>query len=496
MHINVIKPKGPEKGKLRTCAYCRVSTDHEDQENSLENQISHYEEVIRSNPEYEFVKVYYDFGISGFKEKRPGFQEMIADAKAGKIDLIITKSITRLARNTVTILKAIRELKEIGVGIFFELQNINTLTESGELLLTVYSAFAQGESEAASVGAKMVYQRKYEAGIPVQYLDRSFGYTQDENGKYIPDPDEAPWVVKMFELAAAGYNLAEITRFLNKEGVKTVRGARFTESTVQRILENEIYKGDYIMHKTYVNADRKQVKNRGQVDAWYVENDHIPLVSRKLWDKAQAERQKKKAYLEEGSFVDELNDENYPYRKQLYCAICGSPLYRRVYSHGNRLNWGCSGTKQYKKEFCEGINIPDSVVRSWGDIEGNIYIRKEADELGKVKFKYVKESTWRKNHSRKKHKSNLPPLTEKTYPYLNKIFCGCCGGKLVRNSAHGRVTWLCNKHKRKGSGACEGVRIPDEVIKEAWPFDQAYWKGNGDKHGKKSYSYSSEYEKG
>ena len=147
MSVQVIKSKKTRKDRIRVAAYCRVSTETEIQEGSIENQIEHYEELIKSNPDYEFVNVYYDFGISGYKEKRPGFQEMMKDARSGKIDLIITKSITRFARNTNTLLKATRELKSLGIGVFFELQNMNTLNEGGELLLTVYAAFAQGESE-------------------------------------------------------------------------------------------------------------------------------------------------------------------------------------------------------------------------------------------------------------------------------------------------------------------------------------------------------------
>ena len=141
------------------------------------NQVTHYENMIRSNPSYVFVSVYHDFGISGYKEERPGFQKMMADARAGKIDLIITKSISRFARNTDTLLKAVRELKELGIGVFFELQRINTLTSSGELMLTVMGAFAQAESENYRKLAQMIYVRKYRAGIPVQYLEKSFGYS-------------------------------------------------------------------------------------------------------------------------------------------------------------------------------------------------------------------------------------------------------------------------------------------------------------------------------
>lgn len=491
MEIHVIKPTNTVKKKLRVCAYCRVSTAASEQENSLENQMSHYEDLIKNNPMYEFVKVYYDFGISGFKEKRPGFQEMMQDARDGKIDLIIAKSISRFARNTVTVLKAARELKEMGVGIFFELQNINTLTEAGELMLTVLSAFAQAESENYSHLSKLGIQRKYEKGEPIQRLEMSFGYRKNEEGEYEVDPGEAPWVKKMYEMIADGYTSADVKRYLNENGVKTTKGAAFTESTVLRIIESVIYKGDFIMHKFFVNAERKIVKNTGQVDSWYIEDDHEPIVSRKLWQKAQDALERKREYLATGSIVGEYSEEVYPYKNQLFCAECGFPLYRRVYSNGNRVNWGCSGRNRYKKGFCQGINIPDSVVRSWGEIEGNIYIRKVTDELGKSTFKFSTEKAWSRKHKKKKV-PEIPELTKENYPYMKQLYCKKCGSRLVRYvQSNETVFWICNGNKRKTSAFCTGVRLPDTVVKE-WDFDtEILVEGKEDKYGKKSYSYTS-----
>ena len=491
MEIHVIKPTRVELKKLRVCAYCRVSTIATEQENSLENQRSHYEELIRNNPRYEFVDVYYDFGISGFKEKRPGFQRMMQDAREGKIDLIIVKSISRFARNTVTVLKAARELKEMGVGIFFELQDINTMTEAGELMITVLSAFAQAESENYSYLSKLGIQRKYEKGEPIQRLERCFGYRKNEAGEYEVDPKEGPWVKTIYKLIAEGYSSADVKRYLNEQGVKTVQGAEFTESTIFRIVESEIYKGDFIMHKHFVNADRKLVKNTGQVDSWYIEDDHVPIVSRKLWHKAQEALKRKREYLAEGSIVGENSEEVYPFKNQIYCASCGFPLYRRVYSNGNRVNWGCSGQKRYNKDFCEGINVPDSVIRSWGELDGNIYIRKVTDELGKSKFKYVKEITW-SHKNKRKPVPVIPELNETTYPYLKKIFCKHCGSRMVRlMQPNGSVIWICNGNKRKGSAFCKGVRIPDEVVR-GWKIEtEILIEGKVNKHGEKSYSYTS-----
>lgn len=492
MQINIIEGRQEQKKKLKVCAYCRVSTGADEQENSLENQIRHYKDVIQSNPEYEYVGVYSDFAISGFKEKRPGLQQMLADARAGKIDLILTKSVSRFARNTTIVLQATRELKELNVGVFFELQNINTLSGEGELMLTILSAFAQAESESGSVGAKMVYQRKYEQGIPVQYLERSYGYTKNAKGEYVPEPSEAKWVKKIYEMAADGYTVAAITRFLRSEGLKTVAGAEWSDSAVFRLIENEIYKGDYIMHKYFVNEERKLVRNRGEVDAWYITDDHVPIVSAELWQKAQDELDKKREYLVTGSVIEDFTEENYPYMNRIYCAKCGHPLYRRVYSKGNRLNWGCSGTKRYGKDFCEGINVPDSIIRAW-EFTDNIYIRELDTDKGVKQFAYTKEQSWKRRHKRKEYKSKLPKLSERNYPYMKKIFCGCCGGRLVRsyNTKSGVVFWQCNTWKRKGKDVCEGVRVPDEVIR-GWGDISApiYIRRKDGKNGEKRYSYS------
>lgn len=495
MEIQVIKPTDKNSGMLRVCAYCRVSTESDDQENSLENQIEHYERVIRSNPRYEFVEVYYDFGISGYKEERPAFQRMLKDARTGKFDRIITKSISRFGRNTVTVIKAVRELKDLGIGIFFELQNIDTLTESGELMLTIYSAFAQAESENYSNLSRMGIQRKYEKGEPIQRLDRSFGYTKNKYGEYVIDEKEAIWVKKIYELIAAGYSTAAVKRYLNSEGVLTKAGAEFTESTVIRIIENVIYKGDFIMHKYYNDSERKERKNTGQKDMWYISEDHEPIVDRTLWQAAQDSIHAKRKYLTKGAIVGNNDMKTYPFKNKIFCGECGFPLYRRVYSNGNRVCFQCSGKKRYNDAFCKGINIPDSVIREWLPLEENIYIRKEVDMLGKAIFKYSKETAWNRLH-KKKVAPKIPELTEKNYPYLKQIYCKECGSRLVRLvQANKSVIWICNGTKRKGIAFCKGVRVPDSVIR-AWSFDEEILvEERKNNNGKKCYSYTSKKDK-
>lgn len=365
-------------------------------------------------------------------------------------------------------------------------------------MLTILAAFAQAESESGSVGAKMVYQRKYEAGIPVQYLERSFGYTKDERGVFIADEAEAVWVRKIYEMAADGYTPAAIKRYLNENGVKTVGGVQWVDSTVFRLIENEIYKGDYIMHKHFVNEERKLVRNRGEVDAWYIEDDHEAIVSPELWQRAQDALEAKRDYLAEGSVIEEFTEENYPYMNKIYCAKCGYPLYKRIYSKGNRLNWGCSGMKRYGKTFCDGINIPDGVLRSAWHFEENTYIDEKASDKGVKEFSYLKERSWKRRH-KKKQPPAIPENTEAEYPYREKIFCALCGSRLVRyvNPQSHKVTWVCSRRKRKGKDACDGTRVPDTIIKGWGEIKKdIYIQRKDDKNGKKRYSYTSKKPEG
>ena len=292
-------------------------------------------------------------------------------------------------------------------------------------------------------------------------------------------------------MAAEGYSLSTIADEMNAAGVKTDKGAGWVESTVKRILENEIYKGDYIMHKNYVNEERKLVRNRGEVDAWYIEDDHPPIVSRQLWDKAQEARKKKRDYLDMDCQIREVTEENYPYKGHLFCAKCGSPLTHRIYSNGNRMSWDCSGRRRHGKEFCDGIHVPDTAVRQW-KFDGNIYISVKDSRKSIKEFSYTKESSWSRRHKKKEFVRDVPELTEENYPYYRSIFCAECGSRLVRHiKKHGDIVWECNGRKRKGAAYCEGVRIPDRVVQAFMPIRKAiYIKERKGRNGTKHYSYS------
>lgn len=390
MRIKVIKPtKAVQQQKKKVCAYVRVSTDSLQQEDSLENQTTYFKGFITANPEWEFVGIYSDQGISGYKENRPGFQKMIEDARAGNIDLIVVKSISRFARNTETVLKFTRELKSIGVGIFFELQNINTLSGAGELMLTILAAFAQAESEGASANAKMTYKRKFESGIPAHGLESTFGYKANAQGDIVVDEEKAAVVRQIFDLAEQGIWPSKIKQYLNKNGVPGCVGGDWDDTAVFRVLHNVSYKGDLILQKTYRDSRRKQRKNEGQVDQWYIAENHQPIVPPDQWDKVQEILQKRSEHLQTPAppkpDKPRSSRNTYPLSNLIYCPICGEKLIHK-WGKGRNEYWACKTNLKVGKDACKGIWLPAEVANSWGTITEPIVAVQYEDEYGMRRF--------------------------------------------------------------------------------------------------------------
>jgi DNA invertase Pin-like site-specific DNA recombinase len=390
MRIKVIKPtKAVHQQKKKVCAYVRVSTDSLQQEDSLENQTTYFKSFITANPEWEFVGIYSDQGISGYKENRPGFQKMIEDARAGNIDLIVVKSISRFARNTETVLKFTRELKSIGVGIFFELQNINTLSGAGELMLTILAAFAQAESEGASANAKMTYKRKFESGIPAHGLESTFGYKANAQGDIVVDEEKAAVVRQMFDLAEQGIWPSKIKQYLNKNGVPGCAGGDWDDTAVFRVLHNVSYKGDLILQKTYRDSRRKQRKNEGQVDQWYIAENHQPIVPPKQWDKVQEILRKRSEHLQKPAppkpDKPRSSRNTYPLSNLIYCPICGEKLIHK-WGKGKNEYWACKTNLKVGKDACKGVWLPAEVANDWGEITEPIVAVQYEDEYGMRRF--------------------------------------------------------------------------------------------------------------
>lgn len=393
MRVRIIEPTlKVQNQKKRVCAYARVSTDSEKQEESLENQIQHYENLILANPDYEFIGVFADRGITGTTEKRPEFQKMLQIAKNGKVDLIITKSISRFARNTTIVLKTVRQLKDIGVEVKFEKENIETLSGDGELMLTVLSSFSQEESKNVSDNIKWRMRKKFQQGEMIINTKRFLGYDKDEYGDLVINPKEAEVVKRIFNEYLNGKGCFTIAEGLREEGVPTVAGGTWRDSTILRILKNEKYKGDALLQKYYTSDHlrKKKVKNNGEVESYYIEDDHVPIVSREAWETVQEEikkRAKKKGVIEGDT---KKYKRRYPLTGMLYCSKCGSSLRRRTWNTKHsckKIVWQCSNYVKNGKNACRGTSIDDEVISKLNIKEETVV--KEEVRNGKKYYSYT-----------------------------------------------------------------------------------------------------------
>lgn len=374
--------------KKKVCAYARVSSDSRRQEDSLENQMMTYERLITGNPEYEFVGVFADQGISGYCENRPQFQKMMEKARAGEIDLIITKSISRFARNTVTVLKFARELKELGVGIFFEEQNINTLSGDGEMMLAVLASFAQEESRSMSENNKWSIRKKFEKGEGMINTSRFLGYDKNEYGDLVVNQKEAEIVLLVFDLYLMNVGTSRISDLLNCMGVKTVTGNAWESGTVNGMLCNEKYKGDFHLQKYYTPENKRNQtrKNTGEVQSYYISENHEPIVAPEVWEKVQEVREKRKRDRNIGQDNTKKFQNRYPLSGMLICPYCGKTLRRRqVYN--KKIQWLCSTYIEKGVKACKGIRIDDTELQGINIEEQTVV--EEVIRNGKKHYRYT-----------------------------------------------------------------------------------------------------------
>ena len=327
--------------KTRVAVYCRVSTDSEEQETSYEAQVSHYTEFIQSKPEWQMVEVYADDGISGTNTaKRDEFNRMIADCEAGKIDLILTKSISRFSRNTLDCLKYTRKLKALNISVFFEKENINTLDSKGEVLLTIMASLAQQESESLSANVRMGIQYRNQQG-KVQINHNWFlGYTKDEEGNLVIDPEQAEIVRRIYREYLEGASFLQIKRSLEADGIPNGAGhLKWHESNIQQILTNEKYIGDALLQKTYTVSilDKKRAANNGEMPKYYVEGSHEAIIDKDVFMKVKAEIARRANLNPDGK--RRVYSSKYALSGMVFCGHCGD-IYRRV-KWNNR---GCKST--------------------------------------------------------------------------------------------------------------------------------------------------------
>ncbi len=356
----------PLTATMRVAAYARVSTDEEEQQTSYEAQVDYYTKKIRENPEWIFVEVYADEGITGTSTKRrKNFNRMIEDAMAGKIDRIITKSVSRFARNTVDTLTIIRMLKEKGVGVTFEKENIDTLDSKGELLITIMSSLAQEESRSISENVTWGWRKRISDGKVAVGYAHFLGYekgTDDKDNQMRIVEDEARIVREIYALFLDGQTPSGIAAILTDRGIPTPAGRiKWTYSTVKSILTNEKYKGDSLLQKTFKPdfLSKTQV-NRGEVPQFYVENSHPAIITREVFDLVQHEMTRRGQKSKHTSAVSVFSN-------RLVCGECGAYFGSKVWHSNDTYRctiWRCNRKYDNATEHCQTPHIRDEEIQA------------------------------------------------------------------------------------------------------------------------------------
>lgn len=341
--------------RKRVAAYARVSNDDDGMLHSLEAQVSYYRRIIQEHGDWIYGGVYADEGISGTKSNRPAFQRMLSDCYAGKIDMIITKSVTRFYRNTLPSLETIRNLKDIGVDIFFEKENIHTLSSDGELLITLLASIAQEESRSASENQKWRIRKAYEKR-EFMTLNLIYGYTVID-GSIKVNEEQANIVREIFTRFVFGDTMQSIMRDLNTRKVPSYFAKKWTNNAIRRILSNEKYIGDAILQKTFLNnhLEKKEVINNGELPKYYLSGTHEAIIDRDTFQKAQD-----KLLAITVSTRGWKPREPGPFHSMIRCVHCGSN-YQSVTTNGTQ-GFNCPTYTHYGKSHCFGKKIPYSTL--------------------------------------------------------------------------------------------------------------------------------------
>ena len=351
-----------EQRKRRTAGYARVSTDSEEQFTSYEAQVDYYTNFIKSRDDWEFVKVYTDEGISGTNtKKREGFRRMIQDALSGKIDLIVTKSVSRFARNTVDSLTTVRQLKEKGIEIYFEKENIWTLDSKGELLITIMSSLAQEESRSISENVTWGQRKRFADGKVTVPFGHFLGYDRGEDGNLVLNPNEAVIIHRIFSMFLQGMTPYGIAKQLTADCILSpAKKDKWNAGTIKRILTNEKYKGDALLQKSYTVdfLTKKKKANEGEIPQYYVENNHEAIIEPAVFDLVQNELEKRNSANNRHSGV-------HTFSGKIKCDSCGSWYGSKVW-HSNskyrRTVWQCNH-KFNGQEKCSTPHLDEDAIK-------------------------------------------------------------------------------------------------------------------------------------
>lgn len=434
-------PKQPTP-RPKVAAYARVSMASKELLHSLSAQVSYYNNLIQSNPDWEFAGIYVDRGISGTQiKKRDEFQRMLEDCEAGKINIILTKSVSRFARNTVDLLNTVRHLKELGVEVRFERECINTLSADGELMLTLVASVAQEESRSISENIRWRIQKDFERGIDPTNPHPVLGYRHDGE-KYVIKQDEAEIVRYMFQRAFEGVRVATIARELNERGWRSRTGTLFSNATVGQYLRNEIYIGDLLRQKTYT-ADpvtHKKKDNHGELPKYYFEGCHEPIIDREVFETVQ-------------KLITRAPNDS-PFLERLVCGSCGNTYVRTFsYNKGKKYQYWICGARSNDRYCCKNCRVQDERLKlicaqilDRQDFDAEAFCQRvkcitvqpnDGDLL--FEFRDGTRKLWRNVHG--KPEPNEPLISECFAGLLKCKHCGCTFKRVTNSSKYGY--WRC-----------------------------------------------------
>ena len=350
--VEAIAPAAPALKKV--AAYARVSSGKDAMLHSLSAQVSYYNDYIQQQPGWVFAGVYADEALTGTKDTRADFQRLLGDCRQGKVHMVLTKSISRFARNTVTLLETVRELKNMGVDVYFEEQNIHTMSADGELMLTILASYAQEEARSASENQLWRVKRNFESGKP--WNCTMLGYRYDGSQLQIV-PEEAEIVRRVFRLYQDGFGTQVIAKHLNRDGLLTRQGKPWIRNSVVLVLKNYAYTGNLVLQRTYNEnyITKRKMQNDGQLPQYHATDTHEAIIDLDTFLAVQMEMERRaKAYTKTGT------TRVYPFSKKLICGICGQP-HRRKVSHGIA-KWVCPTFSNWGKDTCPAKAVPEYIL--------------------------------------------------------------------------------------------------------------------------------------
>ena len=490
--VNKIEPSLPQlPTRKKVAAYARVSEEKGRTLHSLSAQVSFYSVFIQKHQEWQYVGVYSDSGITGTTEDRPGFQNLLADCEDGKIDIVLTKSISRFARNTVDLLETVRHLRDIGVEVRFEKEGINSMSEDGELMLTLLASFAQEESRSISENVKWAIRKGFEKGQGNSFNIYGYSWTGTE---FVIVPEEADVIRLIYANFLKGLSAEDTEKQLEEMGVKSYTGGHFSNTSIRAILRQERYTGNTLFQKTYIESHitHKSKINRGELPQYYAENTHPAIIEQATFDAVQGEVARRRDL---GVFAN-WSINTTCFTSKIICDICDRPFHRstRSRTNGKFKVWVCANRKEGKPHDCKVNDLPEYILEKvsaevlsldefdadafaqqierivvpasntlvYHFYNGNIVPKEWRSTAKKDWWTPERRRLWGERHKRK----DTNPNKNTYYEFTGFIRCGRCGvnyrcqSKVLKDGTRTR-SWYCTAP----SGTCDNVAIKDETMK-------------------------------